>query len=286
MSVQSGSATTVSAVLEGAPVTPPALPSKPSSGRRRPTALIIAAIVIALLVYSWIDTSASVSQFFSAFFGQKGLIRNVLPESVPPRASEFWPGFQAAATTLAIAVLSIAFGIVGSLLMLPLAARNITPSRPLYELARIIQAILRAVPELIMLLLFNVVLGFSPFAAVLALTFHGIGVKGKLYAEAVEDMEMSAVDALRVAGAGRIQVFLHAVLPGVRNTLTGLTLYRLDANFRSAVTLGAVGGGGIGFLIDNELNVFQFKAVMSYVIVLVIVVLVVERVSTELRKRL
>jgi phosphonate transport system permease protein len=286
VSVGSGPAGTVSAALPGAPVTPPALPAKPATRRLRPATVLIAAIVIALLVYSWVDTSASVSQFFSAFFGQKGLIRSVLPESVPPKASEFWPGFQAAATTFAIALLSIAFGIVGSLLMLPLAARNITPSRPLYELARLIQAILRAVPELIMLLLFNVVLGFSPFAAVLALTFHGIGVKGKLYAEAVEEMDISAVDALRVAGAGRIQVFLHAVLPGVRNTLTGLTLYRLDANFRSAVTLGAVGGGGIGFLIDNELNVFQFKAVMTYIIVLIVVVLIVERVSTELRKRL
>lgn len=78
--------------------------------------------------------------------------------------------------------------------MLPLAARNITPSRPLYELARLVQAILRAIPELIMLLLFNVALGFSPFASVLALTFHGIGVKGKLFAEAVEEMDIGAVE--------------------------------------------------------------------------------------------
>ncbi|HWE09586.1 MAG TPA: hypothetical protein VG325_09535 [Solirubrobacteraceae bacterium] len=76
------------------------------------------------------------------------------------------------------------------------------------------------------------------------------------------------------------------MLPGVRNTLTALTLYRLDANFRSAVTLGAVGGGGIGFLIENQLSVFNFQAVMTYLIVLVVVVLVVERVSTELRTRL
>jgi phosphonate transport system permease protein len=170
--------------------------------------------------------------------------------------------------------------------MLPFAARNITPSRPAYELSRLIQAILRAIPELIMLLLFNVVLGFSPFASVLALTLHGIGVKGKLYAEAVEEMDTTAVDALRIAGATRLQVFLHAVLPGVRNTLTALTLYRLDGNFRSAVTLGAVGGGGIGFLIENELSVFQFKDVMTYLIILVVVVLLVERISTELRKRL
>src|SRR5262249_41135849 len=153
----------VSAAVPGAPVTPPALPAKPPR-RNRLMAFLIAAIVIGLLVYSWIDTNASVTQAWDAFFGSKGLIRNVLPESLPPAANQFWPGLQAAATTLAIALLSIAFGIVGSLAMLPLAARNITPSRPLYELARLIQAILRAIPELIMLLLFNVVLGFTPFA--------------------------------------------------------------------------------------------------------------------------
>lgn len=268
-----------------APAAPP-LPPRPVSRRRRLGWALLAVALVALLVYSWIDTGGSVTAAWNAFFGPKGLFRSVLPESLPPQANQFWPACQAAATTFAIAVLSIAFGIIGSLLLLPLSARNITPSRPLYELARLVEAILRAVPELIMLLLFNVVLGFSPFAAVLALTFHGIGVKGKLFAEAVEEMDMSAVDALRVAGAGRLQVFLHAVLPGVRNTLTALTLYRLDANFRSAVTLGAVGGGGIGFLIENELSVFNFQAVMTYMIVLVVVVLVVERVSTELRKRL
>jgi phosphonate transport system permease protein len=275
----------IGAAISGGSVAPP-LPARPSRGRNRLTWLAVGILLVALLVYSWTDTGGSVSQVISGFFGKKGLIRNVLPDSVPPQANQFWPGFQAAATTFAIALLSIAFGIVGSLAMLPLAARNITPSRPLYELARLVQAILRAIPELIMLLLFNVVLGFSPFAAVLALTFHGIGVKGKLFAEAVEEMDTSAVDALRVAGASRLQVFLHAVLPGVRNTLTALTLYRLDANFRSAVTLGAVGGGGIGFLIDNQLSVFQFKAVMTYIIVLVIVVMLVERISTELRTRL
>jgi phosphonate transport system permease protein len=264
----------------------PPLPPRPVSGRRRLLWSLLGAALLGLLIYSWIDTGGSVTAAWDAFFGSKGLFRSVLPQSLPPQSSQFWPACQAAATTFAIAVLSIAFGIVGSLLMLPLSARNLTPSRPLYELARLIQAILRAVPELIMLLLFNVVLGFSPFAAVLALTFHGIGVKGKLFAEAVEEMDMSAVDALRVAGAGRIQVFLHAVLPGVRNTLTALTLYRLDANFRSAVTLGAVGGGGIGFLIENQLSVFNFQAVMTYLIVLVVVVLAVERVSTELRRRL
>jgi phosphonate ABC transporter permease subunit PhnE len=219
-------------------------------------------------------------------FGPKGLVRNIIPNSLPPDLSALWGGVHAAVVTMCVAILSIAFGIIGALAMLPLAARNITPSRLLYETSRLVQAILRAIPELIMLLFFLIVFGFSPFAAVVALTFHGIGVMGKLFAEAVEEMDMAAVDALRVAGASRLQVFLHAVLPGARNTLLALTMYRLDANFRSAVTLGAVGGGGIGFLIENELSVFQFQVVCTYMIVLVLFVLAIERISTILRARL
>src|SRR6202035_5148969 len=179
--------------------TAPLLPARPTTGRRRQVWLLLAVALIGLLVYSCGDVGGSVAQFFSGMLGQKGLIRNIVPESVPPAANQVWPGIEAAMTTFAVAILSIAFGIVGSIAMLPLAARNLTPSRPVYELARLIQAILRSIPELIMLLFFLIVFGFSPFAAVVALTFHGIGVKGKLFAEAVEEMDMAPVEALRAA---------------------------------------------------------------------------------------
>jgi phosphonate transport system permease protein len=266
--------------------TAPRLPPRPSDRRSRLIAYGAMAGVIALLIFSWIEVGGSVSQFFHGLFGPKGLLRDLIPKSLPPDMSALWGGVRAAVVTLCIAILSIAFGLIGAIAMLPLAARNIAPSRTLYEIARVVQAILRAIPELIMLLFFLIVFGFTPFAAVVALTFHGIGVKGKLFAEAVEEMDMTPVDALRVAGASRLQVFLHAVLPGVRNTLLALTMYRLDANFRSAVTLGAVGGGGIGFLIENELSVFQFQTVCTYMIILVAFVLAIERVSTILRAHL
>ena len=253
--------------------------------RRVIPALIAIGLFVALLIYSWIDTQVSISQFVDGWFAKHGIVRDLFPHSVPPEWDQFWDGFKAAMTTLAIATLSIVFGVVIAVAMVPLAARNLTPNRPLFWLARLIQAILRAIPELIMLLYFQITIGLSPFSAVVALSFHGIGVMGKLFAEAVEEMDMSPVHALRVAGAGRIQVFLHGVLPEVRNTLLGLTLYRLDANFRSAVTLGAVGGSGIGLLIDQQLGIFDFKAVMTYMIILVVFVLVIERVSAILRAR-
>lgn len=263
----------------------PRLPARPRARNRRTLELVALGFLLALLVYAWIEVQGSLSDFINGWFSSKGLLRDFLPHSLPPEADQFWDGTKAAMVTFSIAILSIVFGVAFAIAMVPLAARNITPSRVHYWIARVIQAVLRAIPELIMLLFFLPTIGLTPFSAVVALSFHGIGVMGKLFAEAVEEMDMAPVDALRVAGAGRTQVFLHAVLPEVRNTFLGLTLYRLDSNFRSAVTLGAVGGGGIGFLIDNDINVFDLKAVMTYIIILVVIVLAIERVSAILRQR-
>lgn len=263
----------------------PPLPTRPRTRHGRKVALVAIGLLLALLVYSWIEVQGSLSAFVNGWFNSKGLLRDILPNSLPPEAGQFWDGVKAAMVTFSIAILSIVFGVVFALAMVPLAARNITPSRVHYWVARLIQAILRAIPEVIMLLFFLPTIGLTPFSAVVALSFHGIGVMGKLFAEAVEEMDMAPVDALRVAGAGRTQVFLHGVLPEVQNTLLGLTLYRLDSNFRSAVTLGAVGGGGIGFLIDNDVGVFDYKAVMTFMIILVVFVLAIERVSAILRQR-
>ncbi|MBO0768571.1 MAG: ABC transporter permease subunit [Solirubrobacterales bacterium] len=263
------------------------LPPKPAVSRRRRWGWRLALLVlVGVLVFSWFDTGASIPALINGLFAKNGLFSWAIPSSVPPAGGVLWQSVKAAVTTLAIAALSIVLGGVLSLLVLPLSARNIAPGRLVYELTRLILAVLRSIPELIMLLMFNVVMGFSPFSSVLALTLHGLGVKGKLFAEAVEEMDMTPVDALHVAGAGRIQTFLHAVLPGVRSTLTGLTLYRLDSNFRSAVTLGAVGGGGIGQLIDSSLQTYQFKQVTTYIIVLVVAVMLIERLSTILRRQL
>ena len=265
---------------------PVELPRRRRSARELIGWSVAGSLFLALIVYAWIDTQGSFTQFFHGMFGHNGMINFIVPKSVPPDSSQFWPGIKAAATTFACAILATTFAAILSILVLPFGARNLAPARWVYELTRFLVAIMRAIPELIVLVLLSFVFSFSPFAIVVALTFHGIGIKGKLYSEAVEEMDMTAVDALRVAGASRVQTFLHGVLPGVGGTLVALTLYRLDSDFRSAVTLGVVGGVGIGFLIDNSVQLFDYHAVFTYLIVMVISVLIVERISTLLRSRL
>jgi len=131
-----------------------------------------------------------------------------------------------------------------------------------------------------------VTVGISPFAGVLALALETVGVLTKLYAEAIEEMDMGPVDALRVSGATRTQVFLHGVLPSVATTFVGLVIYRMDSNVRSALVLSAFGAGGLGFLLFNSIELFQWPQVLTELIVMFVLVLIVERASILIRSRI
>ena len=128
-----------------------------------------------------------------------------------------------------------------------LAAANVTPARPLYYLARAVIALTRAVPDLVWALLFVTAVGLGPFPGALALSVHSIGMLGRLFSEVIEDMDFGPVEALTLTGASRLQVFTHAVVPGVLPSLLGISLYRFDENLRSSLVLGFVGAGGLGF---------------------------------------
>jgi phosphonate transport system permease protein len=164
------------------------------------------------------------------------------------------------------------------------AAENVTPGGPLYALSRGIIAVFRAIPDIVWALLFVTAVGLGPFAAALGLAVHSIGVLGRLYAEAIEDVNMAAINALVVTGAGRMQIATHAVLPATLPTLIGLTLYRLDTNVRSSLVLGFVGGGGLGFAIQNALELFQYQKLLALLIVMAILITGVEAVAVALRR--
>jgi phosphonate transport system permease protein len=242
-------------------------------------------LLIGLLVFAWININASLSELVSGIFGSHG-IGDIIRRSVPPKGDVLKRSIQDSIVTFNTAVLGTFFATVVSLLLVPLGARNLAPNRVLYEIARTIFAITRSIPDLIFALLFVAAVGLGPFSGMLALAVHSVGIMGKLYSEAVEEMDTAPVDALRVAGAGRGQVFLHAVLPGISTTLVGLTLYRFDVNFRSSLVLGLVGAGGIGFDINQSISLFQYREVFTELAVVLVFVLAIERVSTTLRGRL
>jgi phosphonate transport system permease protein len=242
----------------------------------------VAAVVLAVFVHAWRDVGASISALFSGFHNTL----NLMARAVPPDLSVLRDSIHASILTFDTALLGTAGALVLSLVLAPLAARNLTPHRFAYEGARLLIGITRAIPDFVFALIFLVAVGLGPFSIVLAIGAHTVGVLGKLFAEAVEDMDMGPVDALRAAGAGRVQVFVHAVLPGIAATFTGLSLYRLDTNVRSALYLGALGGGGLGFLLYDSLQLFQYQQATTELAVLLVMLLLVERASSMIRQRI
>jgi phosphonate transport system permease protein len=166
-----------------------------------------------------------------------------------------------------------------------LAASNVTPARPLYYLARGIIGVTRAVPDLVWALLFVTAVGLGPFPGALALAVHSIGMLGRLFAEVIEDMDMGPVEALTLTGASRLQVFTHAVVPGVLPSLLGISLFRFDENLRSSLVLGFVGAGGIGFQLLTAMNLFDYRTVSFLLIVTFVLVTAAERGSAFIRSR-
>ena len=155
-----------------------------------------------------------------------------------------------------------------------------------YHVSRFVLNIFRSVPDILWALVFVVALGLGPFPGTLALAVHSAGILGKLYSETLEAVPSRPVEALRATGAGTLQAFLFGRLPQAMSGFTSLTLYQWECNIRSATILGFVGAGGIGQQILISMNLFDYPKVATLVGATIIVVLLVDRFSAAVRRRL
>ena len=155
-----------------------------------------------------------------------------------------------------------------------------------YHAARLTINVFRSVPDILWALVFVVAVGLGPFPGTLALAVHSAGILGKLYSETLEAVPNRPVEALRATGAGRLQAFLFGRFPQAVIGLTSLTLYQWECNIRSAAVLGLVGAGGIGQQILISMNLFDYSKVATLVGATIVAVLVVDGLSTAIRRRL
>lgn len=248
-------------------------------------AVVIIAVLIAAHVLAWRGTDIAPDTLIR---GWSGMVR-FIGEAVPPDlswATVVQPGLQACLVTLWIGLLGTTFSVPFSFVLAILGSRATTSNAVVYQLARGLLSFLRAVPDIVFALIFVTAVGLGPFPGVLALIFHNTGVMGKLWSEAMEAVDQGPAEALRIAGAGRTQIAIHAIFPAVLPQLTGLLLYRFDVNVRSSVVLGLVGAGGIGFLINQAIQLFRFEQLLSYILMVLILVIAVDLLSAAIRRRL
>lgn len=165
-----------------------------------------------------------------------------------------------------------------------LAARNTTPHPAIYYGVRTVLNFLRTIPDLALGLLFVAAVGLGAFAGTLALAIHTATVLGKLLSESVENIDEGLVEAVRATGAGYTQILSFAVLPQILPDLISFSLYRLETNIRAASVLGLIGAGGIGYLMNTSFRTFQYQEAAAIVLVLISLVMLVDYLSSRLRK--
>ncbi len=185
--------------------------------------------------------------------------------------------------TLEIALWGSALAIVCSIPLGLLCAENIAPPWVYQPLRRLMDAA-RAINEMVFAMLFIVAVGLGPFAGVLALWVHTTGVLAKLFSEAVESIDQQPVDGIRSTGANVSQEIVFGVIPQVLPLWTSYSLYRFEANVRSASVLGMVGAGGIGQILWEIVRSFQYAETAAVLIILIISVTLIDLASSYIRR--
>jgi len=179
-------------------------------------------------------------------------------------------------TALAV-VIAVPFGLA--------CARNVSPVW-LQQPMRLLMNLLRSIPDLVVGTLFIVAVGLGPFAGVMALAINTGGVLAKLFSEAVESIDKGPVEGVRATGAAPLHEVIWGVIPQVAPLWTSYALYRFESNSRSATVLGLIGAGGIGQLLFETLNAFDYRHLSAIVIVIIVAVTLIDLLSQAMRSRL
>ena len=166
-----------------------------------------------------------------------------------------------------------------------MAARNISPAWLVWPVRRVMD-LLRSIPDLVIGTLFIVAVGLGPLAGVLAIALNTAGVLAKLFSEAVESIDHGPVEGVRATGASRLHEIVWGVLPQVAPLWTSFALYRFESNSRAATVLGLIGAGGIGQLLFESIQAFEYRQVSAIALIIVVAVTLIDMLSQAMRKRL
>jgi phosphonate transport system permease protein len=204
----------------------------------------------------------------------------------PPDFSGLDDLLRRAAETVAIATLGTTLAAVMALPLALLAARPVMPSLWLYQPARALLDALRGVDGFVFALILVAAVGLGPFAGMLGVALHSAGSIAKLWSEALESAELAPVEAALSAGGTRRQAAVLVLLPETLPQTASALLYVWEFNIRASTVLGLVGAGGLGQELKNAVDLLDFARVLAILILIVGLVLMADRLSATLRRRL
>ncbi|MDN5857743.1 MAG: phosphonate ABC transporter, permease protein PhnE [Pseudonocardia sp.] len=254
--------------------------ARPSAGGTAAAVALVA--LLAAAVWSVADLRLNLATLVDSVDNAADFLARTVPLDFPPVGELL----GLIGLTLAIVVCATLLAVVISVPIAVLAAANTTPGPLSRYSARGIVVVARAVPEVVLAIIFVRLFGLGALAGVLAMGLHSVGMVGKLYADSVEHIDEGPCTAVRSTGAGGLQELAVGVLPQVMPSFVATALHRFDINLRVSVVLGFVGVGGIGFEIAAALGRLDYARGMALALVVLVLCVLVELLSGAVRRAL
>ncbi|MGV9800680.1 phosphonate ABC transporter, permease protein PhnE [Mycobacterium sp. NPDC003449] len=259
-------------------------PQRTLSAPRRSSAAALLVLIALVSVACWavVDLRINVATFVDSGRNAVDFAGRMLPLDFPPVGELL----ALSGKTLSIVVSATVLSVVISIPLAVLAAANTTPSAGARFGARALIVMARAVPDVVMAIVFFRVFGLGAMTGVLAMGLHSVGMVGKLYADAIEQIDEGPRAAIRASGAGPGQELISGVAPQVLPAFVATALHRLDINLRISVLLGFVGVDGLGYAMANAFKELDYRRGMALAAVVLALCILVELMSGAIRRTL
>lgn len=178
--------------------------------------------------------------------------------------------------------------LIGAILAIPvgfLSSESIGGKKGV-KIGQTVLIVIRVFPEIILAIILLSGFGLNALTGILTIGIHSIGMIGKMYAEAIDNMDRSFIEALDAVGANTMQKIRWGIFPQIMADFTSIALYRFDINVRSATVLGVIGAGGIGTLMWTSMTFTDWPTLGGCLVALIVVVFIVDSISSKLRTKL
>jgi phosphonate transport system permease protein len=240
---------------------------------------LLGLVVLVIMAWGMSRIDISWARFLLGTENAAKFVTRMLPPIFEPRA-ELVKGMY---ETVQIAVLASAVGLLLSLPIGLLAARNLMPAAVTWP-ARFVITLCRTFHPVIVAIVFVKAVGFGALAGVCALTVASVGFLGKLFAEAIEEISMKQIEAVRATGASFANVLTFAVVPQVMYRFIGFIAYEVDSNLRNSTMVGIVGAGGIGGTLFAAFQRFDYDFVLGIVICIIALIMIGELLQIAVKR--
>lgn len=239
-------------------------------------------LAMAFFVVSWKLSEVNLTQLVDGF----PRLMRWAAKAWPPQTNEIGIMLLRAAETVAIATVATT---IATLLAFPLSiliSKNIMPHPVIGVPLRLVINAFRGVDTVVFAILFVAAVGLGPFAGVLGMLIHSVGVLAKLNSEAIETVPSAPLEATAMTGASKTSVIVWGLFPSVFPNLASVSLYVWEANVRTSTILGIVGAGGIGIEIKAAIDLLDFSRLFTLTVIVLLMVTIIDQFSAWLRGRL